>query len=247
MRSTFTWLYGAEAQRIAPLAGLPSSCKKSDAVLRELRRKYLLRGSIVLTHCVLPPVHIGQDLVYSGITENPPTQKPKKDRTLEQRGQSPEKRAAKKRTAFPLASTQKKDKGVFGGGFLLRQVKCRESVGVLSENFGEFSEQLSEFVIPCTKHKCHQAIQGKRGPKGQKKNLGREKVQCEKKGPEEAQKGPLPDTKVPGRSASGTQKSRQKPQKGASIAPAQDWAFPWESLLRGAGETTFAHFGKTTY
>ena len=54
--------------RIAPLAGFPSSCKKSDAVLRELRRKYLLRGSIVLTHCVLPPVHIGQDLVYSGIT-----------------------------------------------------------------------------------------------------------------------------------------------------------------------------------
>ena len=52
--------------RIAPLAGFPSSCKKSDAVLRELRRKYLLRGSIVLTHCVLPPVHIGQDLARNG-------------------------------------------------------------------------------------------------------------------------------------------------------------------------------------
>ena len=66
---TFTWLYGAQAQRIAPLAGFHSSCKKSDAVLRELRRKYFLRGSIVLTHCVLPPVHVGQDLVYSSITE----------------------------------------------------------------------------------------------------------------------------------------------------------------------------------
>ena len=60
---------------IAPLAGFPSSCKKSDAVLRELRRKYLLRGSIVLTHCVLPPVHIGQDLVYSGITKISPKRK----------------------------------------------------------------------------------------------------------------------------------------------------------------------------
>ena len=55
--------------RIAPLAGFPPSCKKSDAVLRELRRKYLLRGSIVLTHCVLPLVQIGQDLVYSSITK----------------------------------------------------------------------------------------------------------------------------------------------------------------------------------
>ena len=34
------------------------------------RGKHLLRGSIVLSHCVLPPVHIGQDLVYSGIIEN---------------------------------------------------------------------------------------------------------------------------------------------------------------------------------
>ena len=54
-----TWLCGAQATRIAPLAGFPSSCKKSDARAQEkLRRKYLLRGSIVLTHCVLPPVHI---------------------------------------------------------------------------------------------------------------------------------------------------------------------------------------------
>ena len=34
-----------------------------------LRRKHLLRGSAVLPYCVLPPVHIGQDLVYSGITK----------------------------------------------------------------------------------------------------------------------------------------------------------------------------------
>ena len=42
--------------------------QKSDAVLSVLRRKHLLRGSTVLSYCVLPPVHIGQDLVYSGIT-----------------------------------------------------------------------------------------------------------------------------------------------------------------------------------
>ena len=55
--------------RIALLAGSHPSCKKSDALLRELRRKYFLRGGIVLSYCVLPPVHIGQDLVYSGITK----------------------------------------------------------------------------------------------------------------------------------------------------------------------------------
>ena len=43
--------------------------QKSDAVLRVFRRKHLLRGSTVLSYCVLPPVHIGQDLVYSGITK----------------------------------------------------------------------------------------------------------------------------------------------------------------------------------
>ena len=52
------------------LAGLSPSCRKSDAVLRVLRRKHLLRGSTVLSYCVLPPVHFGQDLVYSGITNN---------------------------------------------------------------------------------------------------------------------------------------------------------------------------------
>ena len=44
--------------------------QKSDAMLRVLRRKHLLRGSTVLSYCVLPPVHFGQDLVYSGITKN---------------------------------------------------------------------------------------------------------------------------------------------------------------------------------
>ena len=65
MRSTFArlcWL------KTTLLAGSYSSCKKSDALLRVFRGKHLLRGSIVLSHCVLPPVHIGQDLVYSGIT-----------------------------------------------------------------------------------------------------------------------------------------------------------------------------------
>ena len=46
--------------------------QKSAAVLRVLRRKHLLRGSTVLSYCVLPPVHIGQDLVYSGITSYEP-------------------------------------------------------------------------------------------------------------------------------------------------------------------------------
>ena len=62
-------LHGCVGSRTALLAGSHSSCKKSDALIRELRRKHLLRGSIVLSHCVLPPVHIGQDLVYSGITK----------------------------------------------------------------------------------------------------------------------------------------------------------------------------------
>ena len=42
--------------------------QKSDVVLCMPCRKHLLRGSTVLSYCVLPPVHIGQDLVYSGIT-----------------------------------------------------------------------------------------------------------------------------------------------------------------------------------
>ena len=48
---------------------------RTSLVLQEKRcsaqrapSEVLLHGSIVLTHCVLPPVHIGQDLVYSGIT-----------------------------------------------------------------------------------------------------------------------------------------------------------------------------------
>ena len=61
-------LHGCVGSRTALLAGSYSSCKKSDALLRVFRRKHLLRGRIVLSHCVLPPVHIGQDLVYSGIT-----------------------------------------------------------------------------------------------------------------------------------------------------------------------------------
>ena len=66
MRSTFArlcWL------KNTLLAGPSSSYKKSDAVLRVFRRKHLLRGSIVLSHCVLPLAHFGQDLVYSGITK----------------------------------------------------------------------------------------------------------------------------------------------------------------------------------
>ena len=55
---------------------------------------------------------------------------------------------------------------------------------------------------------------------------------------------PIPDKKaldagrpwVPG--PTGNKICRQNPKKGASIAPAQDWAFPWESLLRGVGKTT---------
>ena len=42
--------------------------QKNDVVLCMPCRKHLLRGSTVLSYCVLPPVHIGQDLVYSGIT-----------------------------------------------------------------------------------------------------------------------------------------------------------------------------------
>ena len=44
--------------------------QKSDAVLRVFRRKHPLRGSTVLRDCVPPPVHFGQDLVYSGITKS---------------------------------------------------------------------------------------------------------------------------------------------------------------------------------
>ena len=58
------------------LAGLPSSCRKGlHSKLMRLCRKHLLRGSTVLTCCVLPPVHFGQDLVYSGITIFPPQQR----------------------------------------------------------------------------------------------------------------------------------------------------------------------------
>ena len=57
------------------LAGSYSSCKKSDAALRVFHGKHLLRGSIVLSHCVLPLAHFGQDLVYSGITGYEPLTK----------------------------------------------------------------------------------------------------------------------------------------------------------------------------
>ena len=67
-----------------------------------------------------------------------------------------------------------------------------------------------------------------------------------KMGPEGAEKNPpSPTEKVPdaGRPRVPvtlwlTKRTNKIPKKEASRAPAQDWAFPWESLLRGVGKTT---------
>ena len=91
-----------------------------------------------------------------------------------------------------------------------------------------------------------QAIHGKRGPNPQKKNLGREKPCSVKRACEGARKRPPPHTERPwtpcvrGSLAPQATKDADKiPKKGGGqYAPAQKWAVPWESLLRGVGKTT---------
>ena len=91
-----------------------------------------------------------------------------------------------------------------------------------------------------------QAIHGKRGPKGQKENLGREKTCSVRRACEGARKRPPPHTKRPwtqrvrGSLAPQATKDADKlPKKGAAnMPPPQKWAVLWESLLRGVGKTT---------
>ena len=84
-------------------------------------------------------------------------------------------------------------------------------------------------------------------PTAKKKKTWGGKIRCVwKMGPEGADKNaPSPTEKVPdaGRprvpvTLWQTKYADKIPKKGASRAPAQDWAFPWESLLRGVGKTT---------
>ena len=129
------------------------------------------------------------------VAKNSPARRPKTDRTLKNakvRGEVSGKNPRQKRTAFPpdINQTNTESQGFSG---ISR-----------SSSYNSRSERRLEFVIPFTEHKCHQAIQGRRGPKGQKKKkpgAGQNKVRV-KRACEGARKRPPSHTKGPGRGAS---------------------------------------------
>ena len=132
----------------------------------------------------------------------------------------------------------------------------------VSESFGDFSEQLLEFVIGiqysiCSFHRImlssEACLEGKKKDKNEK-TWGGNQTCSVKKGLRGGRKNPLTRQKGPGRSASegpcdplADKICRQNPTQGGVHSPRARRRSPWPSLGRGAGEIPFTHFGEITY
>ena len=181
------------------------------------------------------------------VAKNSPARKPKTDRTPKKRKKrgkvSRKNREKKNGQHFPLIHTKKKPDITRGIGV----TGCFGEFVDSSRNsiFHTWSTYSSRRVAFTISSSPRQALATTARTK--KKTWGGEKQKgaCEKGPVWGHKKRPHPRRKGPGRSASvgpwphwQQYMPTKSPKKGASRAPAQDWAFPWESLLRGVGKTT---------